>query len=311
MLQPSKDTLIVETLRLLKDGCIGTDEAMEMLEAIKNGDKHPAAIDAKPGKVYLYIRVSTEEQKNHGYSLEAQEQQGRKYFEFMRSRPGFEGLEWGGVFNDGGVSGWKHRLILRPNGRKLNAILRPGDMVLFVKLDRGFRDTKDCLSTHDSWRRRGVGCVFIDSGIDTSTAAGRMFLTVAAAFAEFESGMRSERQRAVNAIRKANHQPCNQQNPLGTKVITLRDGRKKAVPDRRKWAVAHLIVQMREGIGLCAGQKPMTWPAIRNYIVEAAAKHEGREPVHPIFGNDYWGHLMTIQRWYKLVKTTVRRRPVL
>ena len=62
-----------------------------------------------------------------------------------------------------------------------------------MKLDRLFRDAADCLSMTRTWDDRGIGLHLLDLGIDTTSAVGRAFLTVAAGFAELERNLVAER----------------------------------------------------------------------------------------------------------------------
>jgi site-specific DNA recombinase len=72
--------------------------------------------------------------------------------------------------------------------------------VVALKLDRLFRNTIDCLTTVQAWDKAGVSCHLIDMGgasIDTASAMGRMFLTMAAGFAEMERNLTAERTTAA------------------------------------------------------------------------------------------------------------------
>ena len=54
---------------------------------------------------------------------------------------------------------------------------------------------------------RGIGLVSLSDSIDTTTATGRLFFTIAAAFAEFEGNVRRERQEAAWASGKQKGRP--------------------------------------------------------------------------------------------------------
>jgi DNA invertase Pin-like site-specific DNA recombinase len=65
-----------------------------------------------------------------------------------------------------------------------------------------FRNTIDCLSMVNAWEKERVGLHLVDLGgsaIDTSSATGKMFLTMLAGFAEFERNLTSERTRLALA----------------------------------------------------------------------------------------------------------------
>ena len=138
----------------------------------------------------LYIRVSTDEQARHGVSLDAQE-------ESLRAYCTMKGLPIAGVIRDEGVSAFKH-LHTRPGGAELLRLVAKGEAanVVALKLDRLFRNAADALALTETWNRAGVALHLVDMGgssMDSSSATGRMMLTMLAGFAEFERALISER----------------------------------------------------------------------------------------------------------------------
>ena len=79
------------------------------------------------------------------------------------------------------------------------------DHILTWKLDRGFRSVLHCLRTLEEFdhHRVGFSCL-TQAGIDTTSATGRLMLTILAAVAEFERGLVAERVKEgmANAKRK-------------------------------------------------------------------------------------------------------------
>ena len=75
--------------------------------------------------------------------------------------------------------------------------------VIVAKLDRLGRSAADLLTTVQAWERRGVALMALDVGVDTTSAAGRVFFGMLSVFAEFERGQASERTRAGLAQAKA------------------------------------------------------------------------------------------------------------
>jgi DNA invertase Pin-like site-specific DNA recombinase len=74
------------------------------------------------------------------------------------------------------------------------AYLREGDTLVVYALDRLGRSTIDVLTQINSLTDRGIRLVILQQGFDTDTPAGKLALTMFAAFAEFEHGIRKERQ---------------------------------------------------------------------------------------------------------------------
>jgi len=147
-------------------------------------------------RAICYIRVSTDKQVESGLGLGDQRTQLEAYCKLR----GFEVVEF--VVDDGESAG--KPLAKRPGGRKVLELAKSGkvDVVVMLKLDRAFRNTKDCLNVVDDWDRLGVALHIVDFGgqsIDTQSAMGRMFLIMAAGFAEMERRLVEERTTAALA----------------------------------------------------------------------------------------------------------------
>jgi len=90
-------------------------------------------------------------------------------------------------------------------------------LIVALKLDRLFRDAADCLTQTRQWDAAGIALHLIDFGgtaINTGTATGRFFLTMAAGFAELERNMIAERTTQALAHKKA-HREVYSPTPLG------------------------------------------------------------------------------------------------
>lgn len=142
-----------------------------------------------------YARVSTEEQKEEGMSIEDQEEK-------LRAYAVTKDLELARIVSED-ISGYKY-LTDRPGGQDvLEAIQRRKvQHVICCKLDRMFRDAGDALTLSRKWQERGVTLHLIDLNVDTSTPQGRMFFTVMAGAAEMERNMISLRTREALQYRK-------------------------------------------------------------------------------------------------------------
>lgn len=129
-----------------------------------------------------YVRVSTEEQ-NEARQREALEQHGiDKWF-----------IEK--------VSGKDTN---RPEFQKMMDWVREGDTVYIHDLSRIARSTKELLSILDTLEAKGVHLMSNKESIDTSTATGKLIVTVIGAINEFEWANLLERQREGIAIAKRN-----------------------------------------------------------------------------------------------------------
>jgi DNA invertase Pin-like site-specific DNA recombinase len=91
----------------------------------------------------------------------------------------------------------------RPELNTLLEFLREGDEFVVTRLDRFARSSRDLQNFVYDLRERGVTLRVLEQNIDTSTAAGKCFFDMLAAFAEFETGIRKERQAEGIAKAKA------------------------------------------------------------------------------------------------------------
>jgi DNA invertase Pin-like site-specific DNA recombinase len=85
------------------------------------------------------------------------------------------------------------KLARRPELDAMVAALRPGDQVVITKLDRLGRSTPNLIELATTFREGDVDLRILDLGVDTSTAVGRMFYEILAAFASFERELMVER----------------------------------------------------------------------------------------------------------------------
>ena len=90
----------------------------------------------------------------------------------------------------------------RPQLQALLEFVREGDTVYIHSLDRLARSTKDLLAIVEQLQAKGVELHSNTESIDTSTATGKLMLTMIGAIAEFERQNLLERQREGIAIAK-------------------------------------------------------------------------------------------------------------
>ena len=159
--------------------------------------------------VRLYTRVSTDEQRRNGQSIGAQKEQLYEYC----AKNHLNVLEY---YEDNGFSGGN---LNRPSFQKLMKEVQPGDVVLTCRLDRLTRNTVDGLSLINTWNDKNIGVKCIhDLDIDTTTANGKLILTVLLGLAANEREHASERINETFANKKKLGEPCSGCCALGYKV---------------------------------------------------------------------------------------------
>ena len=105
----------------------------------------------------------------------------------------------------------------RPEFQKMLDWVREGDTIYIHDLSRIARSTKDLLDLLDVLREKGVALVSDKESIDTSTATGKLLVTMVAAINEFERANLLERQREGIAIAK------REGKYKGRKAVTVPD----------------------------------------------------------------------------------------
>ena len=138
--------------------------------------------------VACYCRVSTEEQKKYGYSIQAQKDALEKYCKENEYKYEF--------YIDEGISAssMKKRKALNEMLDKTNAF----DMILFTKLDRLSRNVLDANNINKILKDNNCTMKAIDEDdIDTSTADGTFLFNLKVSLAQREIGKTSERIKFV------------------------------------------------------------------------------------------------------------------
>lgn len=127
-----------------------------------------------------YVRVSTIEQ-NEARQIEALEQYDieKMYIEKVSAKD-----------------------LNRPKLKELLEFVRDGDTVYIHSLDRLARSTTDLLHLVETFNAKGVYLVSNKESIDSTTATGKLLLTMIGAINEFERANLLERQREGIAIAK-------------------------------------------------------------------------------------------------------------
>ncbi len=189
-------------------------------------------------KAALYVRVSTEDQVQHGFSLAGQEEALRNYASAL-------GYEVHKIYCDEGKSA--KDITRRPAMQELlsDAEHKRISAIFTYKLDRFSRSLKDLVLTIDKLKEWGVDFVSLQDRIETTSASGKLMFHIISAFAEFERNVIGER-TTFGMARKNREGGAVTKPPFGYTMVD-----KKLVPDEStKEQVSRLFTDFIGGASL-------------------------------------------------------------
>ncbi len=157
----------------------------------------------------LYIRVSSEEQARHGLSLQEQRDALMRYAKANK-------MTVVGIYEDAGISARKPYK-KRPALLRLLDDCKAGkvDTILFIKLDRWFRNVAGYYDVQTQLDRYGVTWQATEEDYETRTASGRLKVNIMLSVAQDEADRTSERIKFINDGKRAKGQPAGSKAPLG------------------------------------------------------------------------------------------------
>lgn len=138
-------------------------------------------------RVVLYIRVSSEEQVKHGYSLQSQRE---RLIEYCKQK-GYQVVE---IYVDEGKSA-RSKLKNRTELLRLieDAKLKKFDRIVFWRLDRWFRNIADYYKVQEILDNNKIDWECSDEEYSTTTSNGRLHLNIKLSIAQNESDQTSDR----------------------------------------------------------------------------------------------------------------------
>lgn len=179
-------------------------------------------------KAAAYIRVSTQEQKLHGLSLDAQKMKLKEYADK-------NDMIITGWYVDAGVSGRK-KIRNRPELQRMINESGSFNHVIFIKLDRFFRSVAEY---HECMKLlKGVTWSATEEEYDLTTANGRMLVNMKLTIAELEADQTGERIKLVNEYKVREGLPLTRQ-PFYYKNVP--NGKFKKIEKNNEERLADLI----------------------------------------------------------------------
>jgi site-specific DNA recombinase len=154
-----------------------------------------------------YVRVSSIGQATEGVSLDVQREKLKAWAEL-------NGYSLAEIETDGGKSGGK--MSNRPGlQRAIDAACRHGCPLVVYSLSRLARSSAHATGILERLRSAGADFVSLSERIDTTSAAGRMFFAMLAAFAAFEREVGGERTAIALRHLKASGKRYSRLLPFG------------------------------------------------------------------------------------------------
>ncbi len=158
----------------------------------------------------IYVRVSTQDQAQHGFSLDAQQDSLINYSKAL-------GYEVYKIYRDEGKSA---KDLKRPEMSHLlrDAEERKFQAIFIYKLDRFSRSLKDLILTIDKLKEWGIDFISLQDKIETASASGKLMFHIISAFAEFERNIIGDRTK-FGMERKAKEGGFITKAPCGYKLV--------------------------------------------------------------------------------------------
>lgn len=258
-------------------------------------------------EVAAYIRVSTQEQKLHGISLEAQMEKLSEYAE----KHGMKIVEW---YKDEGVSGRK----LIKNRPALQRMIHDAEKgkfkrIIFIKLDRFFRSVAEY---HECMKRLSVGGVIwtaAEEKYDLSTPSGEAFVNMKLTMAQFEADQAGERIRMVNEYKIKSGQPLygSQCFPFCYQVEQPEDGeRHKYIAKRDENIMKDLIAHFLQNHSVRAAMHYINQKHNRSYGYNMVMKALTNEMICGSYkGNPNYCEPYVTREEFELIQNSIKRNP--
>lgn len=158
----------------------------------------------------IYVRVSTQDQAQHGFSLDAQQEALENYAKAL-------GYKIFKIYRDEGKSA---KDLKRPEMQQLlqDAESKKFSAIFIYKLDRFSRSLKDLILTIDKLKEIGVDFVSLQDKIETTSASGKLMFHIISAFAEFERNIIGDRTK-FGMEKKAKGGGFITKAPKGYKIV--------------------------------------------------------------------------------------------
>ncbi len=161
----------------------------------------------------------------------------------------YRDLELAEVFSDIDHSAFRGAKA-RPALEELKSRRHEFSGVVVPKLARFGRSVRELVALFELFDRDGIALTFLDMNIDTSTSQGRLLRHILAAFAEYESDVKSDYSRANFRMLALEGRPHGPLAPYGYTVVGKRKDKTYVVDRERAAVVREIFKRYVEGYPL-------------------------------------------------------------
>lgn len=163
-------------------------------------------------RIFIYVRVSSEEQAIHGLSIEAQTAA-------LTSWAKENNCTVVDIYTDAGISARKPAR----NRPELQRLLRDvsagkGELIVFTKLDRWFRNISEYYKVQEILEKNKVDWKTTQEDYDTTTASGRLKVNIMLSVAQDEADRTGERIKFVHQDKVLRGEVISGKVPFGYKI---------------------------------------------------------------------------------------------
>lgn len=209
----------------------------------------------EPSMAYFYSRVSSAQQYKSHLSLETQAADCLRYYDYKLAPAGV--LIPGRdpklcMFGDDRAISSRVPILRREAAIAMDKRLKPGDHIVFPKIDRAWRSMRDAVLAIDYWRDRGIHVHFASENMCESndpkwrTPMVKVMLYTMTMCAEMERDRISERMRDAYAAKRARGLAITN----GSTKLGWKWSGQQMVPDKDERTVMALIRHMLKVQGM-------------------------------------------------------------
>lgn len=251
---------------------------------------------AKVIRVAIYIRVSHDEQAKHGLSLDAQIKTLKKY----AKEQGWKIVD---IYADEGITARK-KLSKRKEFQRLMGDVKADkiDMIIFIKLDRWFRNVPDYYKTQEILEEHNVNWKATEEEYDTTTANGRLHLNIKLSIAQNESDQTSDRIKFVFENRRNEGYVVSGAKKMGYDIVDKRhkinEEEAELMNDLYDYCISKNGSITETMYYYNESHTPVTYETMRNWLTDSAyiglyTKYRSKEVIP-----NYTPRIMTDEKFY-------------